>query len=398
VVFLWVRHDLGGLPPTREEILERKKVDKNFGIRYLVYKNLRNHSFPFAQIVITRLLKSKYSVAWGRKPRLRKEEMAKVFICRNWFPEELQRVAQVHKTKIWMEENNPPREVLFREVREIEGLICLGSDNIDGEVIRAAQRLRVISSFSTGVNNIDIAAATSRKIPVLHPPYVLTETTADLAFGLILAAARRIVEGDAFVRQGRWKNSSHLDLPGVDVNHASLGIIGLGRIGAQVAKRGKAFNMKVSYYGQTRNYDPENLLGVDYIPDLHPFLAQADFIVICASLNKKSRHLIGNAEFAVMKPTAILVNASRGALIDSRALYEALKNHRILRAAIDVAEIEPMPLDDPLLTLDNLVVMPHIGSAVPETRRKMMAMAVDHLLMGLEGIRVPLCLNPEVYE
>jgi glyoxylate reductase len=143
--------------------------------------------------------------------------MAKVFICRNWFPEELQRVVQVHKTKIWMEESNPPGEVLLEEVREIDGLICLGSDDIGAEVFRAAHRLKIISSFSTGVNNIDVAAATARKIPVVHPPHVLTETTADLAFALILAAARRIVEGEAFVRRGRWKNSSHLDHPGVDV-------------------------------------------------------------------------------------------------------------------------------------------------------------------------------------
>jgi glyoxylate reductase len=324
--------------------------------------------------------------------------MAKVYICRNWFPEELQRVARVHDTKIWMEESNPPRRVLLEEVRKIDGLICLGSDDIDAEVIRAARRLKIISSFSTGVNNIDVGAATARKIPVVHPPHVLTETTADLAFALILAAARRIVEGEAFVRQGRWKNSSHLDLPGVDVNHARLGIIGLGRIGAQVAKRGKAFNMQVSYYSRRRKFDLEKLLGLEYIPDLHPFLGQADFIVICASLEEKNRHLIGSAEFAVMKPTAILVNASRGALIDSRALYEALKGRKILRAAIDVTEIEPILPDDPLLTLDNLIIMPHIGSAVPETRRKMMAMAVDHLLIALEGKRVPLCLNPEVYE
>jgi len=184
----------------------------------------------------------------------------------------------------------------------------------------------------------------------------------------------------------------------VDVNHARLGIIGLGRIGAQVAKRGKAFNMQVSYYSRRRKFDLEKLLGLEYISDLHPFLGQADFIVICASLDEKNRHLIGRTEFAVMKPTAILVNASRGALIDSRAFYEALKGRKILRAAIDVTEIEPILPDDPLLTLDNLIIMPHIGSAVPGTRRKMMAMAVDHLLIALEGKRVPLCLNPEVYD
>jgi glyoxylate reductase len=324
--------------------------------------------------------------------------MAKVYICRNWFPEELQRISAIHETRIWMGEGNPPREILLKEIADVEGLLCLGSDRIDREVIEGARRLRVISSFSNGTDNIDVAAATARRIPIGHPPFVLTETTADLAFALLLAAARRIVEGDAFVRKGLWDKSSHLDLPGVDVNHATLGIVGLGRIGAQVAKRAKAFHMRVLYHSRRRQFEMENLLQVEYSADLHRLLALSDFILLCASLNPQSRHLIGPREFAAMKPTAILVNIARGALIDSMALYEALKNRRILRAAIDVTDPEPIPLDHPLLTLENLIIVPHIGSAVPATRRKMMAMAVDHLLIGLRGERIPFCVNPEVYE
>lgn len=327
-----------------------------------------------------------------------KEKMARVYVCRNWFPEELERLSALHETRIWPGDGNPPRDTLLKEVREVEGLLCLGSDRINAEVIRTATKLRIISSFSNGTDNIDVRVATARGIPIGHPPYVLTETTADLAFALILAAARRIVEGEAFIRRGKWNKSSHLDLPGVDVNHSTLGIVGMGRIGAQVAKRAKAFNMRVCYYNRHRQYEMENLLGVEYVPDLHQLLGLADFVVLCASLNDKSRHLIGAAELAAMKPRAILVNVARGALIDAQALYQALKQGKILRAAIDVTDPEPISPDDPLLTLDNLLIVPHIGSAVPATRRQMMAMAVDNLILGLKGEPMPFCVNPEVYE
>jgi glyoxylate reductase len=323
--------------------------------------------------------------------------MAKIYVCRNWFPEELSRLSPIHEARIWHDEGNPPRKILLNEVREIEGLLCLGSDTIDAEVIDAAPKLKVISSFSNGTNNINVELATSRNIPVGHPPFVLTETTADLAFGLILTAARRIVEGDAFVRQGKWNKSSHLDLPGMNVNHTNLGIVGMGRIGAQVAKRAKAFNMKVFYHNRNRNFELENLLDVEYVKNLHKMLSLSDFIVLCPPLTEKTRGIIGAAEFAAMKPTAILINVSRGALVDQKALYEALKDRRILRAAIDVTDPEPISLDDPLLTLDNLIISPHIGSAVPEVRRQMMAIAVDNLLLGLRGERIPWIANPAVY-
>jgi len=323
--------------------------------------------------------------------------MAKVYVCRNWFPEELQRLSRFYDTRIWPDDGNPPRDVLLHEIQEIEGLLCLGSDTIDAEVITAAPKLKVISSFSNGTNNIDVELATARNIPVGHPPFILTETTADLAFGLILASARRIVEGDSFIRQGRWNKSSHLDLPGVDVNHANLCIVGMGRIGAQVAKRAKAFNMRVFYHNRRQDFELENLLDVQYVQELREMLSFSDFIVLCPPLTEKTKGIIGAAEFAVMKPTAILVNISRGALVDQRALYEALINRRILRAAIDVTDPEPISMNDPLLTLDNLIVSPHIGSAVPEVRRKMMAIAVDHLILGLQGERIPWCANPIVY-
>jgi glyoxylate reductase len=264
-------------------------------------------------------------------------------------------------------------------------------------VIRAGRKLRVISNFGDGYEHIALEEATRRGIPVGNTPDVLTETTADLIFALILAAARRIVEGDAFTRQGKWRMHAHLDLPGVDVHHATLGIVGLGKIGSHVAKRARAFNMRVLYNSKTRKVNMESLLGVEWVPELHSLLSQSDFVALTPRLTEETRHMIGRDEFAVMKPNAVLVNGARGAVIDEKALFEALSSRRILRAALDVTEIEPLPVDDPLLTLDNLIVMPHIGSAVPATREKMMAMAVDQMILGLNGERIPNCVNPVVY-
>jgi glyoxylate reductase len=323
--------------------------------------------------------------------------MAKVYVCRNWFPDVLDRLAQLHEIRVWEGEDSPPRDVLLAEVADIEGLIPVGNP-IDAGVMNAAPKLRVISNFGDGCDHIDVAEATRLGIPVGHTPDVLTETTADLTFALLLASARRIVEGDAFTRQGKWRMHAHLDLPGIDVNHATLGIVGLGKIGMQVTKRAKGFSMRVLYYSRTRKVDMESLLGVEYVPELHSLLSQSDFISVNTPLTEQTRHMIGADEFAVMKPTAILVNAARGPIIDQRALYEALKSRRILRAAIDVTEVEPIPLDDPLLTLDNLTIVPHIGSAVPATRKRMMAMAVDQLIAGLGGDRIAHCVNPSVYD
>jgi len=323
--------------------------------------------------------------------------VSKVYVCRNWFPDVLERLSRLHETKVWMGESNPPRDVLLREAQDVEGLLSLGSDVIDSEIINVAPKLRMISNYAVGYDNIDIAAATARGIPVGYTPYVLTETTADLAFALLLTSARRIVEGDAFVRQGKWTTAIHLDLPGVDVNNATLGIVGLGRIGMQMAKRAKAFNMRVLYYDITRREEIESLLGVEYVSNLHELLSVSDFISIHANFSEQTRHMVSAAEFAVMKPTAILINTSRGPIVDQKALYQALKSRQILRAALDVTEVEPIPLDDPLLTLDNLIIVPHIGSLVPSVRRQMMSMAVENLISGLRGDKILYCANPSVY-
>jgi len=323
--------------------------------------------------------------------------MAKVFVCRNRWPEVLKRLSQEHETKIWMGDSTPPREILLAEAPDTEGLITLGGDIIDEELIAAAPKLKVIGNYGVGYSNLPVAALTVRRIPIGFTPHVLSEATADYTFALLLASARRVIEADDYVKGGKWIRPSHGELPGKHVSNATLGIIGLGRIGVQVAKRAKAFNMKVLYYDPSREEELEKLLEIKYIADLHELLAAADFISINTSLNEGSRHLIGAAEFKVMKPTAILVNTSRGPIVDSKALYDALKNERILRAAIDVSDVEPIPMDDSLLKLDNLIITPHIASGVPEVQKRAMEITVENVLSGLRGERLLYCANPIVY-
>ena len=269
------------------------------------------------------------------------------------------------------------------------------SDRLDANLLEKSPRLKVISSMAVGYDNIDIAAATQHNIRVGYTPGVLTETTANLIFGLLMAAARRIVEADKYVRDGQWKTWTPMGLLGQDVHHATLGIIGLGRIGMEVARRARGFNMKILYYSRTRkSREEESRLGLEYVNRVAELLARSDFISLHVPLTKETRHLIGAKEFAMMKPTAIFINGSRGLVVDQQALYEALKGRKILSAALDVTEVEPIALKDPLLTLDNLVIAPHIGSASVLTRKKMALMATDNLFAGLRGEPLPYCVNP----
>jgi len=324
--------------------------------------------------------------------------VAKVFVSRNWWPEIITKLSESHQTEIWMAETYPPREVLLDKLADVEGLLCPGTLTVDKEILDAAPQLRVVSNVAVGYSNLDIKTLNARRIPVGYTPTVLTETTADLAFALILASARRIVEADSYVKQRKWLNVGQTDLFGVDVNNTTLGIVGLGRIGSQVAKRAKAFNMRVLYYDIIRREDMEQLLGVEYVADLHELLAAADFVSIHTDLSEKTRHMIGAKEFAVMKPTAIFINIARGPVVDQNAMYEALKSKKILRAALDVVAVEPIPPDDPLLSLDNVIITPHVGSAVLRTRKRMLEVGIENLLAGLRGERMPYCANPTVYE
>jgi len=319
----------------------------------------------------------------------------KVYVTRLIPEEALNKLAENAQYRIWEGELPVPREVLLREVSGVDGVLSLLTDKIDAAVMDAAPKLRVISNMAVGFDNVDVRVATTRKIMVCNTPEVLTDTTADFAFALLLAAARRVVEGERSVRAGKWKTWGPMILLGRDVHHATLGIIGLGRIGAEVAKRGKGFDMNVIYYDTVRRPGLEKKLGVEF-RDLKTLLAESDFVTIHCPLLPETHHLIGEEQFKLMKKTAILVNSARGPIVDPKALYNALRSRQIAYAALDVTEPEPIPPDDPLLTLDNIVIVPHIASASVATRTKMAIMAVDNLLAGLKGEKPPHIVNPEV--
>ena len=306
------------------------------------------------------------------------------------------RLAEVAEVSVWEEDRPMPAAELLRRVAGVAGLYSMLTDTIDGDLLEAAPRLIAISSMAVGVDNIDLAACTARSIPVGHTPEVLTETTADTAFLLMMVAARRIVEGVDYVRAGRWRIWEPDLLLGADVHGAVLGIVGLGRIGRAVARRAAGFGMRVVYHNRTPDPEAEAELGVTY-RELDDLLAEADHVVLLTPLTPATHHLMDAARLATMKPTATLVNAARGGLVDPAALYRALRDGTIAAAALDVTEPEPIPADDPLLTLDNCVVIPHLGSSSRATREAMADLAADNLLAALRGERMPAVANPAVY-
>jgi glyoxylate reductase len=321
----------------------------------------------------------------------------RVYVTRLLPKEAMDRINAYCDAKTWEGELPPPREVLMENVVEVEGLLSLLTDKVDAELMDRSPKLKVISNYAVGYDNIDVAAATKRGIVVGNTPGVLTDTTADLAFALIMAAARRVVEGDKMVRAGKWKTWGPMILLGPDVHGSTLGIIGMGRIGAAVARRAKGFGMKLLYYDIVRNSKAEEELGVQYV-ELARLLADSDFITIHTNLTKETHHLISAKQFEMMKRTCILVNTARGPIVDNMALYDALRNKRIAYAALDVTEPEPIPADHHLLTLDNVIVVPHIASASFASRTKMGLMAADNLIAGLKGEMPPNAVNPEVFK
>jgi len=321
----------------------------------------------------------------------------KVFVTRIIPDEGLKLVKEACDARIWEGELPPPREVILEEVQEVEGILSLLTARMDAEVMDAAPKLKVISNYAVGYDNIDIPAATERGIIVGNTPGVLTDTTADLAWALLMATARRITEGDRYVREGRWQTWGPTILLGQDVHHATLGIIGMGRIGATIAKRASGFEMKVLYYDVNRREDLEKELGVEYRP-LDDLLRESDFVTVHTWLSEETYHLIGKRELKLMRETAILINDARGPIVDNMALYEALRDGDILAAGLDVTEPEPLPVDHPLLTLDNVIVVPHIGSGSVYTRGLMARMAAENLLAGLKGEMPPNPVNPEALQ
>jgi len=324
---------------------------------------------------------------------------AKVFVARKMAQEALDMIAGATEMDLWEDELPPPRDVLLKKVQDIDGLLSLLTDKVDAELMDTAPKLKVVSNMAVGFDNIDVPAATSRGILVGNTPGVLTETTADFAWALIMATGRRVAEGDRRTRSGKWKTWGPMILLGHDIHHATLGIVGCGRIGLEIAKRAKGFDMKILYYDTIRRKpEGEKELGLEYVPNLPDLLSRADFVTIHVPLMAETRHLISTAEFAAMKPTAIFVNTSRGPVVDQKALYQALKSGQIFAAGLDVTEVEPIPMDDPLLTLDNIILAPHIASASVATRTKMATMAAANLIAGLKGEMPPNCVNPEVLQ
>jgi len=319
-----------------------------------------------------------------------------VFLTRTIAASSVERLRQFATVDIWTEESPPPKAVIIEHIQRAEGILTLLSDPIDEEVLQNATNLRVISQMAVGFDNINIAAATWRGIPVGHTPGVLTETTADFAWGLLMSAARRIVEADREVRSGVWKPWGPDILTGPDVYGATLGIVGFGRIGQAVARRARGFNMRILYADPQRHEDLEQELGVEYA-DLDTLLKESDFVTLHVYLSDETRHLIDRNAFKKMKTSAILVNTARGAVVDPDALIEALKTGEIYAAALDVFDPEPIPPDNPLLAMENVVIAPHIASASIQTRAKMAEIAVDNLIAGLSGERLPYCANPQVY-
>ena len=295
---------------------------------------------------------------------------------------------------VWPHDLPPSREQLIERARGVDGLLCMLTEKIDGELLDViGPQLKVISNMAVGVDNIDVAAATAHGIPVGNTPGVLTDATADQAFALMLAAARRIPESERFLRAGKWVTWHPSLLLGTDITGSTLGIVGFGRIGQAVAKRAQGFDMRVLYYGPTAR----PVHGAQSV-DLDTLLRESDFVSIHVPLKQETRHLVNEQFLARMKQNAVLVNTARGGVLDQAALHNALKRRQIFAAALDVTDPEPLPMDSTLLELENCIIVPHLGSATRKTRDKMALLAARNLVAGLKGERLPHCVNPQVYD
>ncbi len=321
----------------------------------------------------------------------------RVFVSRRIFPEALDLLNQVAQVEVWPEELPPSPQELGDKIANADGVLTTIMDRVDASLLDRAPRLKVISQLAVGLDNVDVAEASRRGILVGYTPGILSKATADVGFALLLSAARRITESDRWVRAGGWEMSFHpMYWLGAEVNGATLGIVGLGQIGLEMAKRGLGFGMRVIYHSRSRKPELEEQYGLEYV-EPHVLLSDSDFVSLHIPLTPETRHFISEPELRMMKSTAILINLARGPVVDSKALYTALSEKWIQAAALDVTDPEPIQPDDPLLTLDNLVISPHIGSASVSTRREMCMVAARNLAAGLKGQRLEQCANPEIY-
>lgn len=321
--------------------------------------------------------------------------MARIFLTRR-IPDEGLALLREHEMDIYEGDAPPTKEEIIEGVKGRDVLICLLTDPIDAEVMDASPRLKIIANYAVGIDNIDVEAATARGIAVTNTPGVLTETVADLTWALLMSAARRIVESDAFMRAGKFKGWAPLLMLGSDVYGKTLGIIGAGRIGRAVAARARGFDMKVLYHSRKRNEEMERFCNARFV-DLQTLLQESDYVSLHVPLTDHTYHLIGEREINMMKPSAYLINTARGKCIDEGALVRALQEGRIRGAALDVFEHEPAVTPE-LLKLHNVVLAPHIGSASYETRSRMAVMVAENVRAALRGEVPPNCVNPHVWK
>jgi len=320
----------------------------------------------------------------------------KVYVTREIPEKGLKMIKERFDAEVWPEYGSPPKGVIIEKVGNVDAVVSLLSDEIDAVVFDVAPKLKIVAQMAVGFDNIDVREATKRGIYVTNTPEVLTETTADFAWALLMAVARRVVEADRYVRTGKWKVSWHPSmLLGRDVHGTTMGIVGAGRIGSAVAKRAKGFNMKILYYDVVPRPELEKELSAKNV-DLDTLFKESDFISIHVPLTNQTYHMINEEKLRLMKKTAYLINNSRGSVIDENALYRALKEEWIAGAGLDVYEREPTQLDNPLLKLDNVVLAPHISSSSHETRSRMAEMVAENLIAFFEGTIPPNLVNPEV--
>ncbi|WP_096202838.1 2-hydroxyacid dehydrogenase [Bacillus sp. FJAT-45350] len=319
-----------------------------------------------------------------------------VFVTRKISEEALRPLREIADIKVWPEDEVPvSREVLLDEASRASALFTMVSDPINKELFDLAPNLQVVANMAVGFDNINVEEATQRGIIVCHTPDVLTDTTADLTFALLMATARRLVEASNYIKEGQWKEWSPLLLAGYDIHHKKIGIIGMGRIGEAVAKRATGFDMEILYHNRTRKPEAEKALNAKYV-SFDEVIEDCDFVVSMVPYTNETKGIFNEGVFKAMKKTAIFINASRGGVVNEEALYQALQYKEIAAAGLDVFSKEPIGAEHPLLTLPNVVALPHIGSASYETRGAMVEMTVENIIRVLQGTEPLAVVNKEV--
>jgi len=320
----------------------------------------------------------------------------KIFVTRKIPEKGLKLLRKHHEIEVNPYDRVLTKKEIINRIKGKDGLLCLLTDQIDKEVIESGKKLKTISNYAVGYNNIDVKTATKHKIPVSNTPGVLTDTTAEMAWALLFSVSRRTVEGDKFTRSGKFKGWAPMLMLGQDVSNGTLGIVGTGRIGTAFAMKSKGFDMKILYYDKKRNKKLENRLNAKQI-SLKELLQKSDYISIHVPLLKSTKHMMGEEEFKIMKETAVFINTSRGPVVDEKALVTALKNKWIFGAGLDVYENEPK-ITEELKKLDNVVLQPHSASASIKTRTKMAIIAAENMIKGLKGEKPPNCVNSEIFK